>query len=99
MGKDIDWWWRHDFFRGAWQQCGTKLQGAPSQLALQMAGGHALEFLKIDKQVSNDSYAKIIRKMTANKGLAGTLDGFFPWGCLQSAVKVCGTAVEKLDRR
>jgi len=56
--------------------------------AAQMAGGHALEFLKIDKQVSNDSYRAIIRKMTANKGLAGALDGFFPWGCLQSAVKV-----------
>lgn len=50
-------------------------------------GGHALEFLKISKQVSNDSYMTIIRKMTATKGIAGALDGFFPWGFLQSAVK------------
>ena len=53
-----------------------------------MAGGHALEFLKIDKQVTNLPYREIIRKMTAQKGLAGTLDGFFPWGCLQSTLKV-----------
>ena len=29
----------------------------------------------------------IIRRMTANKGLAGCLDGFFPWGAMQATVK------------
>ena len=51
-------------------------------------GGHALEILKISKQVSADSYATILSRMTASKGVAGLLDGFLPWGMLQSCVKV-----------
>jgi hypothetical protein len=33
------------------------------------------------------SYFQIIRRVTATKGLAGTLDGFFPWGFLQAVAK------------
>lgn len=51
------------------------------------AGGHFLEFLKIAKQTSTDSYLTIARKITAEKGLMGTLDGFMPWGVLQCLVK------------
>ncbi len=51
------------------------------------AGGHFLEFLKIAKQTSTDSYATIARRITAEKGLMGTLDGFMPWGLLQCLVK------------
>merc|ERR1719242_2820188 len=43
--------------------------------------------LKIFKQTSNDSYWNITKKMTAHKGLIGILDGFMPWGCMQSLVK------------
>lgn len=53
-----------------------------------MVGGHTMEFMKIDKQVTNLPYREILRKMTAQKGIAGCLDGFLPWGALQSAVKV-----------
>ena len=56
--------------------------------AHQMVGGHTMEFMKIDKQVTNLPYREILRKMTAQKGIAGCLDGFLPWGALQSAVKV-----------
>lgn len=50
-------------------------------------GGHFLEFLKIAKQTSNDSYVTIARRITAEKGFIGTLDGFMPWGALQCLVK------------
>lgn len=50
-------------------------------------GGHFLEFLKIAKQTSNDSYFKIARDVTATKGIIGTLDGFVPWGLLQVLAK------------
>jgi len=51
------------------------------------AGGHFLEFLKIAKQTSDESYTTIARRITAEKGLVGTLDGFMPWGFLQCCVK------------
>lgn len=49
-------------------------------------GGHFIEFLKIAKQTSTDSYPTIIRRITA-KGLIGTLDGFVPWGLVQCLAK------------
>lgn len=53
-----------------------------------LAGGHFLEFLKVAKQTSPDeSYAQIARRITAEKGIAGTLDGFVPWGALQCITK------------
>ncbi len=39
------------------------------------------------KQTSNDSYPAIVKRVTGTKGLAGTLDGFFPWGLLQAVAK------------
>jgi hypothetical protein len=51
------------------------------------AFGHFMEFLKISKQTSELSYLEIARRATASKGIVGTLDGFFPWGALQSMVK------------
>lgn len=49
--------------------------------------GHYLEFLKISKQTSDLSYAQITRNMVRHKGLAGVLDGYFPWGSLQALAK------------
>jgi hypothetical protein len=46
-----------------------------------------MEFLKIAKQTSNDSYMTITRRVVGVKGLAGTLDGFLPWGLLQACAK------------
>ena len=46
-----------------------------------------MEFLKIAKQTSNDSYPTIVRRVVEKKGLAGTLDGFLPWGLLQACAK------------
>jgi hypothetical protein len=43
--------------------------------------------LKIAKQTSTESYLQITRRITATKGLAGTLDGFVPWGMLQAVAK------------
>ena len=43
-------------------------------------GGHFLEFLKIAKQTNPTmSYLQITKNVTANKGLAGVIDGFLPW--------------------
>ena len=33
------------------------------------------------------SYLSIVRRVTATKGFAGTLDGFFPWGAMQAVAK------------
>lgn len=49
--------------------------------------GHYLEFLKISKQTSELSYAQLTRNMIRHKGLAGVLDGYFPWGSIQCFVK------------
>ena len=51
------------------------------------AGGHYLEMIKILKQTSNDTYGVITKRMIAGKGIVGLLDGFMPWGALQSLVK------------
>ena len=56
-------------------------------IVFETSGGHFIELLKISKQTSNESYFAIARKVTSTKGLAGTLDGFFPWGFLQSLAK------------
>ena len=56
-------------------------------IVFEMACGHYLEFLKIAKQTSSDSYLQITKNMTGKKGLIGILDGFFPWGFLQCAFK------------
>ena len=56
-------------------------------IVFETCGGHFLEFLKIAKQTSGDSYFTLIRNITAKKGLAGTLDGFVPWGMLQAVAK------------
>jgi len=63
------------------------LIGGAVTIVFETSGGHFVELLKISKQVSNDSYLEIARKVTAKKGLAGTLDGFFPWGGLQAVAK------------
>lgn len=63
------------------------LIGGAVTIFFEMVGGHTMEFMKIDKQVTNLPYREILRKMTAQKGIAGCLDGFLPWGALQSAVK------------
>ena len=49
--------------------------------------GHYIEFLKIAKQTSTRSYAEITSDMIRHKGLAGVLDGYFPWGSLQAIAK------------
>lgn len=49
--------------------------------------GHYFEVLKIQKQTSELSYAGITRVMIKQKGLAGILDGFFPWGAIQAVCK------------
>ena len=56
-------------------------------IVFETSGGHFCEFMKIAKQTSTDSYLEIARKVTATKGLAGTLDGFFPWGAMQAVAK------------
>ena len=56
-------------------------------IVFETSGGHFVEFMKIAKQTSTDSYWQIARKVTATKGLAGTLDGFFPWGAMQAVAK------------
>lgn len=33
------------------------------------------------------SYLTIVKRLTATKGIAGVLDGFFPWGALQAVAK------------
>lgn len=50
-------------------------------------GGHTLEFLKVVKQTTPDSYIEILRKLTAQKGLSGLLDGYLPWGLIQALFK------------
>ena len=63
------------------------LIGGGVTIALECCGGHFLEFLKIAKQTSAESYLAIFRRVTASKGLAGTLDGFVPWGLAQAVAK------------
>lgn len=47
-----------------------------------------MEMMKICKQTSpKESYLAITRRLTAEKGLAAVLDGFLPWGFLQSLTK------------
>ena len=63
------------------------LIGGAVTIVFETSGGHFIEFLKIAKQTSTDSYLTIARKVTSTKGLAGTLDGFFPWGAMQAVAK------------
>merc|ERR1711998_170687 len=49
--------------------------------------GHYIEVQKISKQASTKSYMGIHRDLVSKKGLAGILDGFFPWGTLQAVAK------------
>lgn len=63
------------------------LIGGAVTIVFEMGGGHFLEFMKIAKQTSTDSYLTIARRVTATKGLVGTLDGFFPWGFMQAVAK------------
>mmetsp|Transcript_47708 Transcript_47708/g.123710 ORF Transcript_47708/g.123710 Transcript_47708/m.123710 type:complete len:310 (-) Transcript_47708:164-1093(-) len=55
--------------------------------AWELFGGHTLEFMKVMKQTTNDSYGKILKDMVANKGIMGALDGFLPWGGIQALIK------------
>ncbi|ETO17596.1 hypothetical protein RFI_19726 [Reticulomyxa filosa] len=52
-----------------------------------LGGGHYFEMVKILKQTTNNSYATITKRMIANKGIVGILDGFVPWGALQASIK------------
>lgn len=61
--------------------------GGAVSIGVELCGGHFLEFMKISKQTSTESYAAIFRRVTAAKGLAGTLDGFLPWGLFQAVAK------------
>jgi hypothetical protein len=63
------------------------LIGGGVTILLEMFGGHFLEFAKIAKQTTNDPYLTIARRVTATKGLVGTLDGFLPWGLIQALAK------------
>lgn len=66
----------------------TVIGGTLTVLFEAFGGGHMLELLKIAKQThAGDSYLTLFRRVTANKGLAGVLDGFLPWGLLQSLTK------------
>ena len=51
--------------------------------------GHPLEFMKVSMQtqVHGSSYSEIWTAVTSDKGWWGILDGFFPWGSLQSITK------------
>ena len=53
----------------------------------ELFGGHYIEVLKIAKQTSDLSYAQITKNMVKEKGLAGVLDGYFPWGSIQCFAK------------
>lgn len=53
----------------------------------ELFGGHTIEFLKIAKQTSDLSYAQILRNLVKHKGMAGLLDGYFPWGAIQCFAK------------
>ncbi|KNC82179.1 hypothetical protein SARC_05537 [Sphaeroforma arctica JP610] len=55
------------------------LAGATS-FAFELCGGHAIQFLKIQKQTTGLPYATITRQITQTKGMVGLLDGFLPWG-------------------
>jgi len=46
-----------------------------------------MEVLKIAKQTSDLSYGQITKNMIKEKGLAGVLDGYFPWGSIQCFAK------------
>lgn len=46
-----------------------------------------MEVLKIAKQTSELSYMQITKNMIKEKGLAGVLDGYFPWGSIQCFAK------------
>lgn len=63
------------------------LIGGLVTIAFETCGGHFLEFLKIAKQTSTDSYLTLTRNITAKKGFIGTLDGFVPWGVMQAVAK------------
>jgi len=56
--------------------------------AYELVVGHYMEFLKIAKQTNPTlSYAQLTAQMTKEKGLAGVLDGYFPWGSIQAIAK------------
>jgi len=49
--------------------------------------GHIIEFLKILKQTSDESYLDLLKGITKEKGIGGVYDGFVPWGVIQSLSK------------
>lgn len=53
----------------------------------ELLGGHYIEVLKIAKQTSELSYKEITMNMVKTKGIAGVLDGYFPWGSIQCFAK------------
>lgn len=59
----------------------------PSSPLSSSTAGHQFEFLKINKQTTNDPYLTILRRITSTKGVIGLLDGFFPWGLMQAVCK------------
>ncbi|ETO00070.1 hypothetical protein RFI_37389, partial [Reticulomyxa filosa] len=63
------------------------ISGTVTILFEAVGGGHYFEMVKILKQTTNDSYATITKRMIANKGIVGILDGFVPWGALQASIK------------
>jgi hypothetical protein len=61
--------------------------GGTTAWTFELIIGHYLEFLKISKQTSELSYAQLTKNMIKHKGIAGVLDGYFPWGSIQCFVK------------
>ena len=51
--------------------------------------GHALEYLKISKQVAaqDASYRTVIKGITGTRGPIAIMDGFVPWGAVQALCK------------
>lgn len=58
-------------------------------LVFEATMGHIFEFLKIVMQTAEKdmTYAKVVRSITAEKGIAGLWDGFCPWGIVQAVFK------------
>eukprot|EP00123_Amoebidium_parasiticum_P006084 comp17138_c0_seq1/m.15933 comp17138_c0_seq1/g.15933 ORF comp17138_c0_seq1/g.15933 comp17138_c0_seq1/m.15933 type:complete len:348 (-) comp17138_c0_seq1:274-1317(-) len=44
--------------------------------------GHALQFMKIQRQTTGKPYRTLFKEITRYKGYVGLLDGFLPWGAI-----------------
>eukprot|EP01134_Creolimax_fragrantissima_P004224 CFRG4224T1 len=53
-----------------------------TSFVFELCGGHAAQFLKIQKQTTGLPYSTLMRQITQTKGMIGLLDGFLPWGAI-----------------